>query len=100
MTATEEIRNPLVLEFLDLKDEYSESDLEDALIPHLGTFLFELGGHSADNYFNFSGCSYLLPPRNITSQYFPQQQCYCISLYLLTTNMNIAVKYEKINIWA
>ncbi len=26
----EEIKDPFVLEFLDLKDEYSESDLEDA----------------------------------------------------------------------
>ena len=40
----EEIKDPFVLEFLDLKDEYSESDLEDALIRHLETFLMELGG--------------------------------------------------------
>ena len=40
----EEIKDPFVLEFLDLKDEYSESDLEDALISHLETFLMELGG--------------------------------------------------------
>ncbi len=39
----EEIKDPFVLEFLDLKDEYSESDLEDALIRHLETFLMELG---------------------------------------------------------
>jgi hypothetical protein len=32
-----------VLEFLGLKDEYSESDLEDALITHLADFLLELG---------------------------------------------------------
>ena len=38
-----QIKDPLVLEFLDLKDEYSESDLEDALIRHLETFLMELG---------------------------------------------------------
>jgi len=44
VTANEEIKNPLVLEFLDLKDEYSESDLEEALIHHLETFLLELGG--------------------------------------------------------
>ena len=37
------IKDPFVLEFLDLKDEYSESDLEDALIEHLGMFLLELG---------------------------------------------------------
>lgn len=40
----EEIKNPFVLEFLNLKDEYSESDLEEALIKHLETFLLELGG--------------------------------------------------------
>ena len=40
----EEIKDPFVLEFLDLKDEYSESDLEEALINHLETFLLELGG--------------------------------------------------------
>lgn len=39
----EEIKDPFVLEFLDLKDEYSESDLEDALIRHLEAFLLELG---------------------------------------------------------
>ncbi len=40
----EEIKDPYVLEFLNLKDEYSESDLEEALIRHLETFLLELGG--------------------------------------------------------
>ena len=40
----EEIKDPFVLEFLDLKDEYSESDLEEALVRHLETFLVELGG--------------------------------------------------------
>ncbi len=39
----EEIKDPFVLEFLDLKDEYSESDLEEALITHLETFFMELG---------------------------------------------------------
>ena len=39
----EQIKDPFVLEFLDLKDEYSESDLEEALIHHLETFLMELG---------------------------------------------------------
>lgn len=43
-TAEEEIKNPLVLEFLGLKDEYSESELEEALIAHLEKFLLELGG--------------------------------------------------------
>ena len=39
----EQIKDPFVLEFLDLKDEYSESDLEDGLIRHLETLLMELG---------------------------------------------------------
>lgn len=39
----EEIRDPYVLEFLNLKDEYSENELEEALIRHLETFLLELG---------------------------------------------------------
>ena len=47
VSADEEIRNPLVLEFLNLKDEYSESELEDALIRHLETFLLELGNEFA-----------------------------------------------------
>jgi predicted nuclease of restriction endonuclease-like (RecB) superfamily len=42
-----EIRDPLVLEFLGLRDEYSEDDLEDALIRHLESFLLELGGDFA-----------------------------------------------------
>ena len=40
----EEIKDPFVLEYLGLKDEYSETDLEEALIRHMETFLFELGG--------------------------------------------------------
>jgi predicted nuclease of restriction endonuclease-like (RecB) superfamily len=47
VSADEEIRDPLVLEFLNLKDEYSESDLEAALIRHLETFLLELGNEFA-----------------------------------------------------
>ncbi|MCA8142940.1 PDDEXK nuclease domain-containing protein [Burkholderia multivorans] len=43
LSAEEAIRDPFVLEFLDLKDEYSESDLEAALIQHLADFLLELG---------------------------------------------------------
>ena len=39
-----EIKDPFVLEFLGLKDEYSENDLEEALIQHLEAFLLELGG--------------------------------------------------------
>ena len=37
------IRDPYLLEFLDLKDEYSETDLEDAIVRHLEAFLLELG---------------------------------------------------------
>ena len=44
------LKDPYVLEFLNLKDEYSESDLEDALIQDLETFLLELG-----NDFTFVG---------------------------------------------
>jgi predicted nuclease of restriction endonuclease-like (RecB) superfamily len=47
ISADEEIRNPLVLEFLNLKDEYSENDLEEALIRHLENFLLELGNEFA-----------------------------------------------------
>jgi predicted nuclease of restriction endonuclease-like (RecB) superfamily len=43
VTPEEEVKDPYVLEFLGLKDEYSESDLEEALIRHLETFLLELG---------------------------------------------------------
>ena len=39
----EQMKDPFLLEFLDLEDEYSESDLEEALIRHLETFLLELG---------------------------------------------------------
>lgn len=39
----EEIKDPFVLEFLGLRDEYSETDLEEALIRHLEAFLLELG---------------------------------------------------------
>lgn len=50
VTPEEEIKDPLVLEFLGLKDEYSESDLEEALIQKLENFLLELGGD-----FTFAG---------------------------------------------
>jgi predicted nuclease of restriction endonuclease-like (RecB) superfamily len=43
-TMDEVVRDPFVFEFLNLKDEYSETDIEDALIRHLETFLLELGG--------------------------------------------------------
>jgi predicted nuclease of restriction endonuclease-like (RecB) superfamily len=50
ITPEEAIKDPFVLEFLDLKDQYSESDLEDALIQHLADFLLEL-----DDDFAFVG---------------------------------------------
>jgi predicted nuclease of restriction endonuclease-like (RecB) superfamily len=39
----EAVKDPYVLEFLNLKDEYSESQLEEALIQRLEDFLLELG---------------------------------------------------------
>ncbi|MBX2991033.1 MAG: DUF1016 family protein [Bacteroidetes bacterium] len=50
VTPDEEFKDPLVLEFLGLKDEYSENDLEDALTNRLESFLLELG-----NDFSFIG---------------------------------------------
>jgi len=43
MSVEDELRDPYLLEFLDLKDEYSESELEEALIRHLEWFLLEMG---------------------------------------------------------
>jgi predicted nuclease of restriction endonuclease-like (RecB) superfamily len=43
----EAVKDPYVLEFLNLKDEYSESDLEAALIHRLEDFLLELGSDFA-----------------------------------------------------
>ena len=43
MTLAEVIKDPYVLEFLDIKDEYSEGELEEALIRRLEDFLLELG---------------------------------------------------------
>jgi predicted nuclease of restriction endonuclease-like (RecB) superfamily len=50
VTAEEELKDPFLLEFLGLKDEYSESQLEEALIHKLEAFLLELG-----NDFTFIG---------------------------------------------
>jgi len=47
LSADEEVRDPFVLEFLGLKDEYSERELEEALVHHLEAFLLELGGEFA-----------------------------------------------------
>ncbi len=43
VTPEQAIKDPFVLEFLNLKDEYSEFELEEALIQHLADFLLELG---------------------------------------------------------
>ena len=43
LTPEEAIRDPFMLEFLDIRDQYSESELEAALIQHLADFLLELG---------------------------------------------------------
>jgi predicted nuclease of restriction endonuclease-like (RecB) superfamily len=43
ITPEQALKDPFVLEFLNLKDEYSESDLDEALIQHLADFLLELG---------------------------------------------------------
>lgn len=47
VTPEEAIKDPFVLEFLGLKDEYSEGDLEEALVRHLESFLLELGSDFA-----------------------------------------------------
>ena len=44
MSAGEAIKDPFILERLNLKDEYSELELEEALIKQLETFQLELGG--------------------------------------------------------
>ncbi len=43
LSLEDELRDPYVLEFLNLKDEYGESELEEALVRHMETFLLELG---------------------------------------------------------
>jgi predicted nuclease of restriction endonuclease-like (RecB) superfamily len=43
ISSDEAVKDPYILEFLNLKDEYSESELEDALIHRLEDFLLELG---------------------------------------------------------
>lgn len=43
MSLDDIVKDPYVLEFLDLKDQYSESDLEESLIRRLEDFLLELG---------------------------------------------------------
>lgn len=47
LPADAHVRDPFVLEFVNLKDEYSETELEDALIERLEQFLLELGSDFA-----------------------------------------------------
>jgi predicted nuclease of restriction endonuclease-like (RecB) superfamily len=47
LPADAHVRDPLVLEFLNLKDEYSETDMEEALIRSLEQFLLEMGNDFA-----------------------------------------------------
>jgi predicted nuclease of restriction endonuclease-like (RecB) superfamily len=47
LPADAHVRDPFVLEFLNLKDEYSETELEDELIRSLEQFLLELGSDFA-----------------------------------------------------
>jgi predicted nuclease of restriction endonuclease-like (RecB) superfamily len=62
VSVEETIRDPYVLEFLDLKDEYSETDLEDAIITHLQAFLLEMGKGFAfvarQHFFRLDGQSF------------------------------------------
>jgi predicted nuclease of restriction endonuclease-like (RecB) superfamily len=43
VSVQDELRDPYLLEFRNLKDEYSETELEEALIRHLEWFLLEMG---------------------------------------------------------
>jgi predicted nuclease of restriction endonuclease-like (RecB) superfamily len=47
LPADAHVRDPFVLEFLNLKDEYSETELENALIQSIEQFLLELGNDFA-----------------------------------------------------
>lgn len=47
LAADAHVRDPFVLEFLNLKDEYSETELEKALIESIEQFLLELGNDFA-----------------------------------------------------
>lgn len=47
VSADEEVKDPYILEFLGIKDEYSETELEESLILHLESFLLELGSDFA-----------------------------------------------------
>jgi len=45
VSVEEEIKSPYILEFLNLRDDYAESELEDSLVRHLEAFLLELGNN-------------------------------------------------------
>ncbi len=55
------IRDPLILKFLGLLDEYSEADVEEALVTHLERFLLELGNDSHLSRAK-SGCELAIVP--------------------------------------
>ncbi len=43
MTTNLFFRDPYILDFLDLKDTYSEKDLENAILSELEKFILEIG---------------------------------------------------------
>ena len=47
MTTDLFLRDPYILDFLDLKDTYSEKDLESAIIKELERFILEMGSDFA-----------------------------------------------------
>ena len=47
VSADSQMRDPFILEFLNLKDEYSETELENSLVQSLEQFLLELGNDFA-----------------------------------------------------
>ena len=62
ITPAEEVKDPFVLEFLEPKDQYSESELEESLIRHMESFLLELG-----NDFAFIGRQKKISSASMTS---------------------------------
>lgn len=47
MTTNLFFRDPYILDFLDLKDTYSEKDLENAILSELEKFILEMGNDFA-----------------------------------------------------
>ena len=106
MLPEELIKDPYILEFLNLKDEYSENELEEALILHMESFLLELG-----NGFAFVGRQKRLRIENHwfrVDLVFYHRKLNCLVLIELKTRdfsytdvaqMNMYVNYAKAN-WA